>query len=131
MSKNCAQWIIADFAITMAGMVSVPIYATAGENIIEHVINHSGAKAIFVGKLDNLDAAKAAIPNTILSISFPYPTVECHEKWDDWLNAYEPIAEPYLPTRDDMATISYTSGTTSLPKGVVLSHKILPLRQIM
>lgn len=123
MSKNCAEWIIADFAITMAGMVSVPIYATAGVNIIEHVINHSGAKAIFVGKLDNLDAAKAAIPSTLLSISFPYPTVECHEKWDDWLKAFDPIDEPHLPTSEDMATISYTSGTTSLPKGVVLSHK--------
>ena len=123
MSKNCAEWIIADFAIAMAGMVSVPIYATAGVNIIEHVIKHSGAKAIFVGKLDNLDAAKKAIPKTLLSISFPYPTVECHEKWDDWLKAFDPIEDPHMPESADMATISYTSGTTSLPKGVVLSHK--------
>ena len=30
LSKNCAQWFIADLAIMMAGFVSVPIYATAG-----------------------------------------------------------------------------------------------------
>ncbi|MFQ3237636.1 MAG: long-chain acyl-CoA synthetase [Paraglaciecola sp.] len=123
MSKNCAEWIMADFAIAMAGLVSVPIYATAGVNIIEHVIKHSGAKAIFVGKLDSLDAAKAAIPPSLLSISFPYPTVQCHGTWEKWLVAYAPIEGAYLPTSDDMATISYTSGTTSLPKGVVLSHK--------
>lgn len=123
MSKNCAEWIIADFAIAMAGLVSVPIYATAGVEVIEHVIRHSGAKAIFVGKLDSLHAAKTAIPGSLLSISFPYLTVQCHETWDNWLAVYAPIDDTYLPTSEDMATISYTSGTTSLPKGVVLTHK--------
>ena len=123
MSKNCAEWIIADFAIAMAGLVSVPIYATAGATVVEHVIKHSGAKAIFVGKLDSLDAAKKAIPEPLLSISFPYPTVECHHKWDDWLSSFDPIEDVNLPGSEDIATISYTSGTTALPKGVVLSHK--------
>jgi long-chain acyl-CoA synthetase len=123
MSKNCAEWIITDFAIAMAGLVSVPIYATAGVNIIEHVLTHSGAKAIFVGKLDSMDAAKIAIPKALLSISFPYPTIQCHETWDNWLAAYAPLNDVYLPTQDDVATISYTSGTTSMPKGVVLTHK--------
>jgi len=49
----------------MAGMISVPIDATAGEPTIRHVLSHSGAKAIFLGKLDSTDAANAAIDNNI------------------------------------------------------------------
>ena len=39
LSKNCAQWFIADLAIMMAGLVSVPIYATAGETTIAMLLN--------------------------------------------------------------------------------------------
>ena len=51
LAKNSAEWFITDFAIQMAGMVSVPIYATAGAETIQYVLDHSQSKAIFVGKL--------------------------------------------------------------------------------
>ena len=52
LSKNCAEWFIADFAIMMAGLVSVPIYPTASATTIRYVLEHSEARAIFLGKLD-------------------------------------------------------------------------------
>jgi long-subunit acyl-CoA synthetase (AMP-forming) len=51
LAKNCAEWFIVDLAIIMAGLVSVPIYTTAAAGTIRYVMEHSEAKAVFLGKL--------------------------------------------------------------------------------
>ncbi len=122
LAKNSAEWFIADFAIMMAGMVSVPIYATAGADTIRYVLEHSGAKAIFIGKLDDTAAAEQAIDGDLLSVSFPYPTVSCRHGWQDWLGQHEPLHEISAPQASDVVSIVYTSGSTGRPKGVVLSY---------
>src|SRR3546814_4335317 len=40
LSKNCAQWLIADFAIWIAGHVSVPIYPTLAATSIRQILDH-------------------------------------------------------------------------------------------
>ena len=44
LSKNCAEWVISDLGISIAGLVSVPIYPTAGADTIRYVLEHSGAR---------------------------------------------------------------------------------------
>ncbi|UTA47528.1 AMP-binding protein [Simiduia sp. 21SJ11W-1] len=121
LAKNSAEWFIADLAIMMAGMVSVPIYATAGEDTISYVLEHSGAKAVFLGKLDDTAPAEAAIPASVMRIAFPYPTARAEHQWSEWLTRFEPLTDLPTQTPDAMMTLVYTSGSTGQPKGVVLT----------
>lgn len=123
LSKNCAHWVIADLAIMMAGMVSVPIYPTAERTNISHIIKHANLNAIFIGKLDSPDEARVAIGDDILSIAFPYPAPSTTVQFSDWLTDFEPLVNVHQSAIDDIATIVYTSGSTGRPKGVVLSYK--------
>ncbi len=120
LSKNCAEWFIADYALIIGGYVSVPIYATASETTIGHILEHSEARAIFVGKLDLPDAQARAIPPEVVRIGMPYPTMEVQHRWDELLES-DPFAESPVPAAADVMTILYTSGSTGRPKGAVHS----------
>ena len=52
LSKNSAYWLMADFAIWMAGHVSVPLYPTLAADSVRQILDHAEAKALFIGKLD-------------------------------------------------------------------------------
>jgi long-chain acyl-CoA synthetase len=123
LGKNSAEWMLADFAIAMAGMVSVPIYPTANADTVAYIIGHSEAKAVFVGKLDDIDALSIAVPRTLPTIAFPYKTIECEHNWQDMVDANEPIGTPHEPAEEEVMTILYTSGSTGRPKGVVISYR--------
>lgn len=123
LAKNSAEWVLADLSIAMAGLISVPIYPTANADTITYAIGHSEAKAIFVGKLDNPDAVSQAIPKTLLSIAFPYDTVDCQYDWQQLIDNAEPITSMHEPDKEDVMTILYTSGSTGKPKGVVISYR--------
>lgn len=118
LSKNCVEWFIADLAIMMAGHVSVPIFATAGQKTIEYVLSHSDTKLIFVGKLDDTENQIKAIPDSVHSVAFPYPNIDVQQQWDDFIDVEPLEGEPNV-NMEDMATIIYTSGSTGTPKGVV------------
>lgn len=121
LSKNCAQWFIADLAMQMGQYVSVPIYPTANVDTIEYVLRHSEAKAIFVGKLDDWKSQEAGVPAELLRIAFPYDTMPASHQWDDLLEAHEPIPDSPVQAPDALLSLVYTSGSTGKPKGAMLS----------
>ena len=123
LGKNTAEWFITDFAITAAGLISAPIYATAGEDTIRYVIEHSEARAIVVGKLDDLGPARSAIPEGIITIAQPYQTIDCDHQMLDLIARHEPLAQVDTPGMDDVFSLVYTSGSTGKPKGVVLTFR--------
>ena len=121
LSKNCAHWIMSDFAIWMAGYVSVPIYPTLGGDSVSQILLHSDAKACFVGKLDGWEEMQKSMPSTVLCISTPVSPHTDFVQWNEIVQTTEPIAGEPVRDADELATIIYTSGTTGMPKGVMHS----------
>jgi long-chain acyl-CoA synthetase len=125
LSKNCAEWFIMDFAIMLAEMISVPLYATQSAQDIAYILKHSGCKLIFLGKLDKYDSQENAIPSDIKKVAFPYKnSMKTDYQWSDIIANTPPLTENHDPNPDDLLTIIYTSGTTGTPKGVSISYSV-------
>lgn len=119
LSKNCAHWLMADLAIMMAGHVSVPLYATLTPHSIQQILDHSGSKAIIIGKLDDYAAQKSGIPAGITKIGIKLYGVQEEVSWEDWSATQVPLEATHEWKGPDLLTIIYTSGTTGKPKGVM------------
>ncbi|WP_341581862.1 AMP-binding protein [Marinobacter metalliresistant] len=121
ISKNCAHWIMTDWAIWMAGHISVPLYPTLNADTVNYILNHAECDVLFVGKLDDWDMMKPGVPESVRCISFPLSPPNDFETWDDIVAKYPPLEEDVHRDADELATIVYTSGSTGKPKGVMLS----------
>ncbi|KPP97683.1 AMP-binding protein [Marinobacter sp. HL-58] len=121
ISKNCAQWIMSDWAIWMAGHISVPLYPTLNADTVNYILNHSECEVLFVGKLDDWDMMKSGVPESVRCVSYPLSPPNDFETWDDIVGKFPPLAENTRRDADELATIVYTSGSTGRPKGVMLS----------
>ncbi|MDI9818370.1 MULTISPECIES: AMP-binding protein [unclassified Legionella] len=124
-SKNCAEWFITDFGISLAGMVSVPLFANQHEESIKYVLEHAEIKMVFIGKLDDHQRVRRYIPDELTTVSFDYhDALEASYHWSDIL-AKEPVEEVAESLPDDKYTIIYSSGTSGKPKGAVYTHEII------
>ncbi len=121
ISKNCAHWVMTDWAIWMAGHISVPLYPTLNADTVNYIINHAECDVLFVGKLDDWDMMKPGVPDSVRCISFPLSPPNDFETWDDIIAKNEPLAGETVRSAEELATIVYTSGSTGRPKGVMLS----------
>lgn len=123
VSKNCAHWILADQAITMAGHVSVPLYPNLTANQLNEILIHSESKVLFSGKLEDWDSMKKGVPENIHGIALPLSEETTYKQWEEIIAETSPMTEKVKPKSEDLVAILYTSGTTGTPKGVMLLHK--------
>jgi long-chain acyl-CoA synthetase len=122
ISLNCAHWVMADLAIMLAGHISIPIYPTASTATVAQILEHSGCRLIFVGKMPDWEAKNYLIPGIIQTISMHHEH-QGMESWSGITGRYS-VAESYPDIDlDEMSSIIYTSGTTGLPKGVMTSFR--------
>jgi len=119
LSKNCAHWMMADYAIWMSGHVSVPLYPNLSENTVREILTHSEARFAFIGKLDQPEVYRRGVPKDMPAIAFPYHTIENTQKWDDIVKSTPAMTTNPTRSMGELATIIYTSGTTGEPKGVM------------
>ena len=119
LTKNCAHFFIAELAIWIGGFTTVAIFPTEGESTIRFVMEHSGAKALFVGKLDSWAAQEKGVPEGVLKISLPLGHRGAGEGWDEIIARTTPLEGRIMRAPTDLAMIIYTSGSTGQPKGVM------------
>jgi long-chain acyl-CoA synthetase len=125
--KNRPEWFIMDFAIQMAGLVSIPLYPTISIREFEYILNEAEVKVAFCGGLDlydKLTTAQVKLPG--LSQIYTFDAQQDRPFWEDILdsNGLARVHEiKQSITEDNLATIIYTSGTTGNPKGVMLKHR--------
>ncbi|WP_045495448.1 AMP-binding protein [Vibrio hyugaensis] len=125
VSKNCAEWFICDLAMMLGDYVSVPIFPTAGADTIEYCLTHSESKAIIGGKLDDPAATQQvidAMPD-VISIALPYDTApKCQHQFKELIANAQPSKERPQHYDDKLMSLVYTSGTSGLPKGAMLTY---------
>lgn len=124
-SKNCAEWFIADFAITLAGLINVPLFSNQHESSIQYVLEHAEVKVVFLGKLDHFETVRSYIPEHLPTISFDYhSSLSAQFTWKEVLKT-EPLTEVVIPNRHDLYTIIYSSGTSGTPRGAMFTHEAI------
>jgi long-chain acyl-CoA synthetase len=125
-SKNCFQWIIAEFAIMLGGFIMVPYYANLVGNSLKQVIALSDIKFLFVGKLDNWEQAKESIPKDLPIVKFShyegFAAVDKGTELKEFIEGFAPDQKNFRPDPKDIWAIFFTSGTTGVPKGVVMPY---------
>ncbi|MGF1773598.1 AMP-binding protein [Vibrio maritimus] len=125
ISKNCAEWFICDLAMMLGDYVSVPIFPTAGPDTIEYCLTHSESKALIAGKLDDPTATSEVISglDSLITVSLPYDTApSCQHSFTQLVADHQPSEERPVHYDDKLMSLVYTSGTSGLPKGAMLTY---------
>ncbi len=123
LSSNMPNWGATFFSITFMGAVVVPILPDFSNTEVGNVLEHSGAKAIFISAslIQRIEGFKSEFLKTTILIE-DFSLISSEPDFSE----YDPTAKPlkkYEVKEDDLASIIYTSGTTGRSKGVMLTHK--------
>jgi len=139
LSDNRLEWLFTDMGVLGIGACLVPIYSTLAQEEVDYILRNSESKVIVVEDRIQLEKALHAIkicpklekivvinekdskdtPPSVISFDELLRFGREKHKEDNYL--FEELSEAV--TQDDLATIVYTSGTTGVPKGAMITHK--------
>jgi fatty-acyl-CoA synthase len=138
---NRPEWVIADLAITLLGgvMVGLNTWSTAAE--LEYLLGHSDTKLLitvdrflkydYLAQLDALAPHAQRLPRLETIVGLGAATRPGHRRFEDLAALGAPVPDAAIDaaqravSRDDVAYLLYTSGSTARPKGVQLQHDAL------
>jgi long-chain acyl-CoA synthetase len=134
MSRTRYEWTLADYAIWVAGAVSVPVYETSSAEQVEWILGDSGAKAIIVESTAH-QRCVGEVRDRLADLEHVWRIEEPAAGEDSAAPTLRALADDGAPvsaeavkqraaaaSSSDLATIIYTSGTTGRPKGCQLTH---------
>src|ERR1700726_1413236 len=131
IAPNTHAQLEAFYAVPQLGAVLVPMnYRLTADDFV-YMVNHSGSTVLCVHSdyLDAIDAVRDQMPGVRLFVAFEGAVGDDGAGRDGWFD-YEALiavtgpnfARPEIGERD-LLTINYTSGTTSRPKGVMITNR--------
>ncbi|MDY5125861.1 MAG: AMP-binding protein [Prevotella sp.] len=138
--RNSAPWAAAFFSILTYGAVAVPILHEFNAEQIHNIVNHSGAKILFVGDViaQTIDPESMPdlegiinIPDYSLMISRSEKLTYAREHLNElfghrYPNAFRAQHVSYHKDQpEELALLNYTSGTTGFSKGVMLPYRAI------
>ena len=122
LCPNIPAMLEAHFAVPAAGAVLVAINTRLGTHEVEYILQHSGAKILFVdaelkGVIEPLDLAGVGVINVLDcgTDNDPYEQFLATGSTDSYTS--------WLDDEEEPISMNYTSGTTGRPKGVLYTHR--------
>ncbi|MDR3137796.1 MAG: AMP-binding protein [Tannerellaceae bacterium] len=129
VGSNSTAWAVTFFGILSYGAVAVPILNEFSVENIHYIINHSETSALFVGKHNWEMLSSDSIPKVKLVVSLDDDSL--HATVDEHFQAKFPQGFTandihfHRESRNELAVLNYTSGTTGFSKGVMLPYRSL------
>jgi len=133
ITNDRPEWNFIDLGIQQIGAIHVPINFTASDEEIKFILNETESKIVFVSSrfiYSRLSKLLTEIPQ--VKRIFTFASVKGADNFEEFiLEAENKIDFRKIDDRkkgvkpDDNAAILYTSGTSSFPKGVMLTHRNL------
>ena len=125
---NSAAFEIAFYGASKAGAVVTALNPSYKEGEVRYQLADSGAKLLITEpeKIPLIESVRKDLPD-LKEIILWHGGESVYPDFESWIlsRPISPPPEPDLDLREDLAALPYSSGTTGLPKGVMLTHRNL------